>query len=219
MIRQHERGSTSAWTITAIVLMISVALTITATVWALVNYLDLKSTFDSQKNSAVATAKKEQFDEDEARFDKERNSPDYDFFGPEEYGSLTFKYPKSWSLYVNKAGSDSGQAYEAYLNPAEVPPVSDLTQRFALRVKIEQTAYDKVVLTYDQLVKKSELKSSAVTINGQVGTRLEGNFTKDIKGSAVIFRIRDKTVTLRTDASDTFKQEFDAIITSTTYNS
>lgn len=219
MIRKSERGSAKAWTVTAITLMITAVLTITATVWALVNYLDLKGSFDSRVDSAVATAKKEQFDEDEARFDKERNSPDYSFFGPEEYGLLSFKYPKSWSLYVNEAGSGSGDTYEAYLNPGEVPPVDVKDQRFALSVKIEQTTYDKVIGNYDNLVKKGDLKSSAVTINGEVGTRLEGNFTKDIKGSAVIFRIRDKTVTLRTDASDTFKDKFDAIIASITYKS
>jgi hypothetical protein len=68
------------------------------------------------------------------------------------------------------------------------------------------------------LVNKGDLKSSAVQINGEAGTRLDGAFSKDIRGSAVIFKIRDKTVTIRTDA-DTFKADFDALVATIKFNS
>ena len=51
----------------------------------------------------------------------------------------------------------------------------------------------------------------------QNGTRLDGSFTEDIRGSAVIFKIRDKTVTLRSDA-ETFRADFDALIKTITFN-
>ena len=106
--------------------------------------------------------------------------------------------------------------YQAYLNPVSVPPIS-ATQQFALRVTIETKDYDTVLNAYQPQVKKGELKSSAVKANGQDGTRLEGAFTKDIRGSAVIFKIRDKTVTMRSDA-DTFKADFNAIVASIAFN-
>jgi len=50
-----------------------------------------------------------------------------------------------------------------------------------------------------------------VTINGENGVRLDGNFTKEIRGSAVVFKIRDKTAVIQTDA-DTFKHDFNTLI-------
>jgi hypothetical protein len=116
---------------------------------------------------------------------------------------------------VNKDASTG--TFEAYLNPISVPPVSDSTQ-FALRVLIETKDYDTVLSTYQALVKKGALTSSTVKVNGVDSTRLDGNFTKDIRGSAVIFKIRDKTITVRTDA-DTFKADFDALVASIKFNS
>jgi hypothetical protein len=66
-------------------------------------------------------------------------------------------------------------------------------------------------------VKKGDLKSSAVSADGSNGTRLDGKFTKDIRGAAVLFKIRDKTLTLRSDA-DTFKTDFDALIKTIKFN-
>ncbi|NTW62450.1 hypothetical protein HGB25_03545, partial [Candidatus Saccharibacteria bacterium] len=66
---------------------------------------------------------------------------------------------------------------------------------------IEQRDYDQSVASYDALVKKGDLKASSVSVNGNNGTRLEGAFSKDIHGAAVIFKIRDKTLTVRTDAT------------------
>jgi len=104
------------------------------------------------------------------------------------------------------------------MNPISVPSVSNAnTQQYALRVTIESKDYDKVIASYESLVKKGDLKSSAVSVNGNNGTRLNGSFSKDIRGSAVIYKIRDKTVTLRTDA-DTFKPDFDALITTIKFN-
>jgi hypothetical protein len=109
-----------------------------------------------------------------------------------------------------------GGDYLAYLNPVTVPPVSD-KQQFSLRVTVEQNDYDKVIKEYDARVKKGDLRSSGVTANGNTGIRFDGNFSKDIRGAAVIFKVRDKTVTLRTDA-DTFKPDFENIIKTINFN-
>ena len=74
-----------------------------------------------------------------------------------------------------------------------------------------------VVKTYQEKVKKGDLRSSATSANGHNGTRLDGTFSKDIRGAAVIYQIRDKTVTLRTDA-DTFKPDFEALIKTLDFN-
>lgn len=184
-------------------------------IWAYMNYKDQKDNVDSKVTSAVAMATKKQADKLAADFAEAEKEPNRLFVGPDDYGRLSFKYPKTWSVYEAKDSSNGG-SYEAYLNPGVVPPVAN-DQQYALHVTIEDKDYDKVVDTYKQLVGKGDLKSSSVKADDQNGTRLDGSFTKDIRGSAVIFKIRDKTVTIRSDA-DTFKPDFEALIKTITFN-
>jgi hypothetical protein len=166
----------------------------------------------------VATAKKEQADSDEAKFAEREKEPNREFAGPDDYGRVTFKYPKTWSVYVATDATTGGGKYTAYLNPIVVPAVTGSTaQQYALRVTIEQTAYDKEIATYKALIQKGDLKSQPVSANGHDGTRLDGTFSKNIRGAAVLFKIRDKTVTIQTDA-DTFKPDFENIIKTIDFN-
>ncbi len=203
---------------TLIIIVLSVGLAIVAGValWAVINYTEAKTDVEGKINEAVVTAEKKQADADEAKFTAREKEPTREFVGPDDYGRLTFNYPKTWSVYVNKDASTQGGTYEAYLNPVSVPAVSS-SQQYGLRVNIEEKDYDKVVSAYSSLVKKGDLKSSAVSANGVNGTRIDGAFTKDIRGSAVIFKIRDKTLTLRTDAN-TFLTDFNALITTIKFN-
>jgi hypothetical protein len=209
--RNHlfEQGGISGSMIAIIGLIVLVIAAGSAAIWAYVNYNEQKTNVDGKISLAVAEAKKVQSDDDEAKFAQREKEPNRQFVGPDDYGRLTFMYPKTWSVYVAKDVSKGGN-FEAYLNPVTVPPVSE-TQQFSLRVLIEQEDYDKVVESYQDGVEKGELKSTTTSSKGHSGTRLDGNFTKDIRGAAVIYKIRDKTLTIRTDA-DTFKPDFEALI-------
>jgi cytoskeletal protein RodZ len=217
-VQKHksENGVVNQSLIITISLIVLVVITSSLAVWAFVSYREEKTNVEGKKDLAVATAKKEQADSDEEKFAQREKEPQRQFAGPDDYGRLMFNYPKTWSVYEASSTSERGN-YQAYLNPIIVPSVSD-EQQYALRVTIEQKDYDQVVKSYESLVKKGDLRSSAVTTNGHNGTRLDGNFSKDIRGSAVIFKIRDKTVTLRTDA-DTFKTDFDTLIKTIDFNS
>ena len=213
--KTRENGSAKSWMITTIgLIVLSVGLSVFAA-WAFMNYNDQKTNVDTKIAAAVATAKKVQADADEVKFIQRDKEPMRQFTGPDDYGRVTFNYPKTWSVYVSKDALNGG-TYEAYLNPITVPPISS-TQQFAIRVLIEEKDYDKVVTGYDSLVKKGDLKSSSVTADGTNGARLDGSFNKDIRGSAVIFKIRDKTLTIRTDAN-TFTADFDALIATIKFN-
>jgi hypothetical protein len=213
--RHNERGAVSGWMITAIVLGVFTTAFAATTIWAFLSYNEQKTDVDGKIALAEAEAKKKQADEDEAKFAEREKEPRREFVGPEDYGRLTFSYPKTWSVYVNKDAS-AGGAYEAYLNPTTVPSVTTGRQ-FALRVTISELEYDKIIATYESLIKKGDLKSSATSANGQNGTRLDGSFSKDIRGAAVFFKVRDKTLIVQTDA-DTFKPEFENIIKTVKFN-
>jgi len=211
-----ECGFVDKRVIVIVLLSILSAAAIGFGIWSFLNYNDQKTNVDGKIDEAVAIAKKTQADSLEAKFLARDKEPNREFVGPDDYGRLVFNYPKTWSVYVNKDITTQGGAYEAYLNPVSVPAVSNKTQ-YSLRVLIEEKEYDKVIASYAALVKKGDLRSSATSANGVNGTRIDGSFSKDIRGSAVIYKIRDKTLTLRTDA-DTFKPDFDALITTIKFN-
>lgn len=207
-VPMHTKTS-KKWLILTFVFIFTTLAASGGAVWAYMNYRDQKYNTDSKVATAVAAAVKTQADKDAADFLEKEKQPNRQFTGPADYGTLSFDYPKTWSVYEAKDAT-SGGTYEAYFNPVVVPPVST-TQQYALHVTIEDKDYDKVVDTYKTLVSKGDLVSSSFTTNEQTGTRLDGAFTKDIRGQAVIFKIRDKTVTIRSDAL-VFKQDFDALV-------
>lgn len=203
------------WLVVAIIAIVVAVGAIGAFIWAFMNYTSAKTDVDGQVTTAVMAAVKDQADKDAAEFEAKEKLPSRQFIGPDDYGQLAFSYPKTWSVYVAKDAT-SGDTYEAYLNPGSVPAVSS-SQQYALRILIEAKDYDRVISGYSTAVSRGDLTSSSVKVNGENGTRLDGAFSKDIRGSAVIFKIRDKTVTLRTDA-DTFRGDFDAVISSVVFN-
>jgi hypothetical protein len=213
---KDERGGISGSMIAIIGLIVLVLGAGSAAIWAYVNYQEQKTNVDGKVDLAVAEAKKVQSEEDEVKFAEREKEPNRQFVGPEDYGRLTFMYPKTWSVYVARDVAKGG-SYESYLNPVTVPPVSDV-QQYSLRVLIEQKDYDQVVKSYQKSVEKGELRSSTTSANGHNGTRLDGSFSNDIRGSAVIYKIRDKTLTIRTDA-DTFKPDFENVIKTIDFNS
>jgi hypothetical protein len=212
----HERGAISGLQVTVIGLAILVLGLGSFGIWAFVSYQDAQSNVDSKIDVAVAEGKKEQADEDEAKFSEREKEPNKTFKGPEDYCGLTFNYPKTWSAHVANDVKNGGD-FEAYLHPNEVPPISQ-DQQFALRVLIQQKDYDNVTNQFQGLVTKGDLKQSSTASQGNQGVRLDGNFTKNIRGSAVIYKCRAYTITVRSDA-DTFKSDFEKIIQTISYNS
>lgn len=176
-------------------------------VWALVNYNDQKDNVDAKIAVAVASAKKEQSALNEKDFLEREKAPYDQFVGTDDLGRVTFNYPKTWSVYQAK---QDGSGMEIYLHPGVVPMVTQ-GQQFATEVKIVDRPSDQVLKSYESAVKSGNLKSSQVVVNGFSGTRLDGKFSEEITGSVVIFKVRDKTLTVATDAA-TFKTDFDNVI-------
>jgi len=211
-----RRNPAKKWIIMTFVFIFTTLAAGGVAVWAYMNYLDQKNNVDSKISSAVAIAVKESEDKAAAEFLEKEKQPNRQFVGPDDYGRVSFDYPKTWSVYEAK-DAVSGGTYEAYFNPGVVPAVAS-DQQYALHVTIEEKDYDKELTSYDSLVKRGDLKSSSFKVDDAVnGTRLDGSFTKDIRGFALVFKIRDKTVTIRSDA-EVFKGDFDALIQTITFN-
>lgn len=217
LYKNREQGAISGQMVAIVGLALLVLILGALSIWAIVSYNEQKTDVEGRVAVAVAEAKNAQATEDEKKYLEREKEPLEKFVGPEDYGRLTFSYPKTWSGYIDKDAANGGE-YKVYFHPEVVPPVGNSeTQQFALRVTIEQRDYDQVVQSYDGLVKKGDLKQSSTSSQGNNGTRLEGNFSKNIRGAAVIYKSRDKTITLRTDAF-TFKPDFDKLVQTIEFN-
>lgn len=211
-----ERGAVGASVFVIIGLSVFTVAFAALSVWALINYLDQKDNVDSKIATAVADAEKKLGDELEAKFIEREKEPLKSFTGPSDYGTLSFKYPKTWSTYVSNDGT-KGTGYEAYFSPGAVPSLQSNASRYALHVAIVDESYEDVLKDFEALVKKGDLKTSATKAGDQNGTRLDGNFSKDLRGAAVVYKIRGQTAIIQTDA-DTFKPDFEALIQTITFD-
>ena len=174
-----------------------------------------KADVQAQVDTAVLEANKELEESLETEFEKREKEPKQTFTGPADYGSLSFKYPKTWSVYIHKDASNGGD-FEAYLHPVEVSPVSDKTIN-ALRVTIKSETFETASNRYKNLVERGDLTASVIQINGSDATRYDGKINNNFVGTVVIIKIRDKVAYLQTDA-EIYRDDFNDILDTVTFN-
>ena len=213
----HERGAINGSTIAITALTLLVIIFGGFGAWSYMQYTKSSTDVNGQVEDAVAKAVKEQVEADEKKFTEREKQPLRQFAGPDDYGRLTFDYPKTWSAHqgsdISKGG---GVTYTAFLHPILVPAITD-SQKIAIRISIEQKLYEDVLKEYEKLLKKGDLQSTAWSNGKYSGTLITGQFNKDIRGRAVVLKMRDRTLTIRSDA-DVFKDDFDAITKTVSFN-
>lgn len=205
-------------TIAIIVLSLMTVTFIGLFVWKQIEFATVEDDIEGRIAAAEQKAKLEQGEEDLAKFAEEEKNPFRDFAGPADYGQLSFKYPKTWSVYVAKDASNGGD-YEAYFNPLVVNTVSDNTVN-SLRVVIRDKSFDEVVAEYQRALerKDSGLSMSTVDVNGITMNRYTGVIPNtNLNGVFVVFKIRDKTAILQTDAEQ-FVGDFDTLLQTISFN-
>lgn len=168
---------------------------------------------DGRIEAAVAVAVSENTTEMEAEFAEREKSPYLEFSGPVDYGSLSFQYPRTWSVYIAKDAVNGGD-FEAYLNPVQVNPVGNNTIN-ALRVRIRDASFDSVAKTYESSIKNGKLTLKTDTVGGVLANIYTGELSNSLRGAAMILKLRDKTVILQTDA-EIFMDDFYRILDSVT---
>lgn len=187
-------------------------------VWMTLQYNEVSGDVQDKIDMAVAVAKDEQAVKMENAFLEREKYPYKTFSGPVDYGELTFEYPKTWSVYV-AADASSGGEFSAYLNPGQVDAIGRNTLS-ALEVKIVNKGFDNVVSEYQRALesKNSGLTVESIVVNGTTANKYSGKIPNtEFNGYIVIFKIRDKTAILQTD-SVFFKDDFDKIISTITFN-
>jgi len=190
-------------------------------IWMFVQYDEARTNVDGQIADAVVKAVDENTEKLENEFAVREKYPFEDFAGPADYGELSFKYPKTWSVYVAKDAANGGD-FEAYFNPKEVNEVSNETIA-ALRVAIRDTAFDDVAAEYQRDLEGEEpnLRLESVTIglnNNITANRYTGKIPNtEFTGFIVIFKIRDKTAIMQTD-SVLFEADYNTLLSTVQFN-
>ena len=205
-------------TIAIVILSLVAATFIGLFIWMSINYSEARADVDGQIAVAVNAAVDENTMELEAEFLEREKEPYRDFAGPADYGELSFKYPKTWSVYVAKDASRGGD-FEAYFNPIEVNEVSNNTIN-ALRLKIVDEPFDNVAQTYQRFEEREENKLSvqSVTVAGVAANRYTGTIPNtELSGIIVIFKIRDKTAVFQTDSMN-FENDFEKLLKTIQFN-
>lgn len=204
------------WIAVSIVVSLVAVTFIGLFIWMYAQWNEAKTNVEGQINEAVARKVHEAVTETEATFEEREKNPYKTFTGPSDYGSLSFQYPKTWSLY-EVSDASSGRDYQALFNPDKIPPTNSETP-LALQVNILNESYDSVIEDYTDAVQDGEMTVEPTVIGGSPANIYRGELDNDFFGLIAIFKLRDKTVTIQTDAF-IFEDDFRKVLSTVTYNS
>ncbi len=214
-VQPKKDNSSLIKTIAIVVLSLTTVVFFGLFIWKFLEWDSVKTDVDGQIDAAVALAKQETTTAMEEEFLEREKYPYKDFSGPIDYGSLSFEYPKTWSVYIAKDATKGGD-FEAYFNPGEIEPVSSSTIN-ALRVTIKDSAFDSEVKRYESNIRNGKLSLETRNVGGTLANVYTGELpTGGLVGIVAMFKLRDKTVFIQTDA-ELFSQEFYKLLDTVTF--
>lgn len=189
-------------------LVLAILLLIAASVMAVIYYTKFIEQRDTNQpiiDAAVVKAEEAQKEQLETEFTEREKLPTKNYTSPSELGTVKLVFPKTWSSYVEVTRANG---MDFYAHPNYVP--SD-NVNYALRMSVVNRPFANEVKSYDNAVKKGELRATAVRVSGTTGSRLDGFLEKDQEGSMVIFPLRDKTLRVWTESNE-FRDDFNNIV-------
>ncbi len=185
--------------------------------WSFSKMSDYKNNSDAKVAAAVKTAAAAAAAKQKAADDQQNKSPYKVFKGSATYGSVTFKYPRGWSAYVDT--TQQNEPINGYFFPGEVPGIQSTTA-FALRVELLSTDYSQIAQQFSSNIQSGDVGAKAYlppklkgVANVQAGTLFSGKVTGDDTktGTLLAIRVRDKTLEISTQSKD-YLSDFNKIV-------
>jgi hypothetical protein len=186
-------------------------------VWAYMGMQENQSNLDAKIEKASAAAVKEAEAAKDAAFAEEEKDPYRTYTGTSTYGSLTYDFPKTWSVY--QVEKTSGTVLDYYGHPFIVKGTGK-ENSFAFRVQVVETSYDKELAKFDAQIKKGTVTASAfrlARVPDQLGSRLTGEIITEKQGVLVLLPLRDKTIKIWTESTD-YVGDFDQVLETVSFN-
>ena len=208
-----EGGYVSGTLVALIVVSVVLAGMIGFGTWAFMSRQDYKNNSDKKAEAAADVRQKETENADAKLYAEQAKNPLTTHKAPDQFGGVTIQYPKTWSGYVVE-GKSSGKPVNDYFHPAVVPDVSDKKNSYALRIQVEDKAYDAVLKTYQNDVESKKLTATPYAlpkVPETVGTRFDGEIGQEKQGSVVVLPMRNMTLKIWTEAPG-YLADFNGII-------
>lgn len=209
-LKTADEGFISPLLVSFIFVLLLFIAAASAAVWAYSSQQDYKNNFDVKVQKAVSDAVTKAQIAKDAEYAEKDKSPLKEYDGPEAYGSIVIKYPKTWSAFVSEGQNDTTPV-DGYFYPNFVPGGA---KAYALRVQVVNANYDAIVQQQNDSVKAGKTTATAfrpTLVNSQLGIKFDGDLPGQKHGSMVVVKIRDKTLVIWTEA-DQFTHDFNSLI-------
>jgi hypothetical protein len=213
MIKRNQYGMINSLLPPLIIALTLLLAAIAFGSWAYTGRQSYKTNVDARVSAAVAVGKQQQLATDDAQFATEEKSPLQTYYGPEAYGSLVIKYPKSWSGYVDSTGNGSALV-DAYFSPGTVPSISSSTSIFALRVQVQNQSYSSVaqnIVSQEQSGTLTAKPYALPKLPKEVGLEVVGQLPDGNKGTEIVLPLRSETLVIWTEGND-FLSDFNTYV-------
>lgn len=179
--------------------------------WAFSERNTYKNDTDELIDDAVVIAVQDAETAKDVEFTEREKLPTRTFTASATYGSLSFSYPKTWSVYLEE--SSSGVVVDIYAHPNVLPGFKS-EQPYALRAEITSTSYEREVEDLEREIADGSLSVTAFRpdkVRSVLGIKAEGEIRRDVQGAIVLLPLRDRTIKVYTESRE-FLNDFNAII-------
>ena len=213
MIKHDQNGSISGLAVSLVLVNLLFIASLAFAVWAYGGRQDYKNNTDTKIAAAVTLARQDESTNKDKVFAELVKQPLRTYVGPESYGSLIIKYPKSWSAYVDDTGNSNAQV-DGYFYPGTVPSITSPNSSFALRVQVLPQSYSSVLTGFRGLQQANKVTITPYTlpkVPKTIGIRVDGEIKPTKAGSLIILPLRDKTIQISTESSE-FNADFNGNI-------
>ncbi len=208
MIRLNQKGSSTTLVLALVFVILLFLGALSFGLWAFGSRQNYKNNTDEIIAAQVKIAEDKTSTAKDSEFAQKEKSPLKTYISPEIYGSISIKFPKTWSAYVSES-ADSGNPLDGYFQPNFVPDIQSKTS-FALRVQVVSDAYSDVLNQLSDQVSSGTARVSpfrATKVPGTLGSKVVGALDNEKQGTMVLFPLRDKTLKIWTE-SDQYIGDF-----------
>ncbi len=193
-----QRGAINILIIPLIISIILFFSALAFGVWAYMERAEYKEKSDKKVAAAVAVAVERTKTDKDNEFVEKEKEPLRQYTGPEALGSISVKYPKTWSIYTD----ENNNRMTILGNPKTVP--ADPKSAYALKIEVVERSYDSEAKNYDNSVKAGKLRATAYSLPKLpkvVGVRMDGEVDFNKQGAIVLLPLRDKTIKISTQST------------------
>ena len=202
--------------IITIILVIALISSLAFGVWAFMGMQANKSDLDEKIEVASSVAVKKAEESKELEFTEREKDPYKNYTGSATFGSVSFSYPKSWSIFLEE--KDSGTVLDYYGHPNIVSGL-DKANSYAFRTQILSSSYEKEAEKVQKLVESEKVTATAFipkNVPTGLGLRVVGEIVPDKQGVMILLPQRDKTIRIWTESPD-YITDFDKVIETLNY--